>query len=178
MYYNIKDIYSKGFVQLSEPDALALINIDEFKLLNVEERVRDNGKQDVSDELAKRLETLALYLKTKYIDPEWPTAEYNKFIVWDGVDRDNQGWHTDMFENYDIFFLYYFDDTHVETGGSINFKWGVLQGQEQTATFQPRAGDVFMVNNLRGFWHRADDTKIRRRVASFDFCVGLKNGTQ
>lgn len=172
----IEDIYSKGFVKFHEPGGLDLINISQFKLLNVEERTRDNGINDVSDELAKRLETFAVYLKQKYIEPAWPSAIYNKFVVWDGVDKDNQGWHTDMFENYDVFFLYYMDDTRAETGGSINFKWGVLEGREQTASYQPVAGDLFMINNQRGFWHRADSTKITRRVASFDFTVGLQDG--
>lgn len=171
----IKDIYTKGFVKLFEPEALELIRINEFKLINVEERTRDNGINDVPEELANRLTTFAFYLKTKYIDPEWSNSKYNKFIVWDGVDRDNQGWHTDMFENYDIFFLYYMDDTFEETGGSINFKWGTLEDKEETASFQPKAGDLFMVNNLRGFWHRADSTTITRRVASFDYTVGLKD---
>lgn len=171
----LEDIYTKGFVKFEEPEALDLIRIDEFKLINVEERTRDNGIKDVPDELTRRLQTVALYLREKYIAPEWPNARYNKFLVWDGVDRDNQGWHTDMFEDYDIFFLYYFDDTFKETGGSINFKWGTLDDNEQTASFQPKAGDLFMVNNLRGFWHRADSTQITRRVASFDFTVGLKD---
>lgn len=171
----IKDILTKGFVKLSEPEGLDLIRINEFKLLNVEERTRDNGKKDVPPELTLRLETFAYYLKQKYLDDMWPNCVYNKFIVWDGVDKDNQGWHTDMFENYDIFFLYYLDDTFAETGGSINFKWGSLTDNEQTVSFQPKAGDLFMVNNLRGFWHRADSTQITRRVASFDYTVGLKD---
>lgn len=171
----IHDIYTKGFVKLSEPSALDLIKIDEFRLLNVEERARDNGVKDVSPELAKRMDVFAQYLNNKYILPEWPDAKYNKFLVWDGVDADNQGWHTDMFENYDIFFLYYFDTQYEETGGSINFKWGSLENKEETAQFYPQAGDLFMVNNCRGFWHRAESTKITRRLASFDFSVGLED---
>lgn len=171
----IQDIYTKGFVKFHEPGGLDLIKIGEFKLVNVEERTRDNGIKDVSSELTKRLETFAYYLKQKYIEPEWPESRYNKFLVWNGVDRDNQGWHTDMFEDYDIFFLYYFDDTFEETGGSLNFKWGTLKDKEEIVRFQPKAGDLFMVNNQRGFWHRADNTSITRRVASFDFTVGLKD---
>jgi hypothetical protein len=112
----------------------------------------------------------------KYILPEWPNARYNKFLVWDGVDADNQGWHTDMFEGYDIFFLYYFDTQKPETGGSINFKWYNKDGAEETAHFYPQAGDLFMVNNCRGFWHRAGSTQITRRLASFDYSVGLEDG--
>lgn len=170
-----QDIYTKGFIKLYEPEGLDLIKIDEFKLINVEERTRDNGKNDVPIQLTQRLETFAYYIKTKYLDFEWPNSVYNKFIVWDGVDRDNQGWHTDMFENYDVFFLYYFDDTFKETGGGLNFKWGGLNDSEQTMSFQPKAGDLFMVNNMRGFWHRADNTSITRRVASFDYSVGLSD---
>lgn len=161
----IEDIYTKGFVKLSEPSGLDLIKIDEFRLLNVEERQRDNGEKDVPIELTNRMNAFGQYLHFKYILPEWPNAQYNKFLVWDGVDKDNQGWHTDMFEDYDVFFLYYFDDSNHNTGGAINFKWD----RDQTASFQPKAGDLFMVSNKRGFWHRADDTLVQRRVASFDY---------
>ena len=171
----IQDIYTKGYVKLYEPDGLDLININQFKLINVEERTRDNGKKDVPTELANRLELFAQYLKFKYLVDTWPNTVYNKFIVWDGVDRDNQGWHTDMFENYDVFFLYYLDDTFTETGGNISFKWGNLDSNEQEISFQPKAGDLFMVNNMRGFWHRAGSTTITRRVASFDYNVGLSD---
>lgn len=165
----IQDIFKKGFVRFNEPEGLDLIKIDEFRLLNVEERSRDNGEKDVHPELTTRLNLFAYYLKEKYLDPKWPTCRYNKFIVWDGVDRDNQGWHTDAFEAYDYFFLYYFDDTFSDKGGSISFKWGGLNSKEETATFQPRAGDLFMVSNQRGFWHKAGATKLKRRVASFDY---------
>jgi hypothetical protein len=173
--HDISDIYTKGFIKLCEPNALDLIDINKYKLLNVEERSRDNGINDINPELSNKLTTFAYYLKNKYIDPTWPDSVYNKFLVWNGVDRDNQGWHTDMFENYDIFFLYYMDDTFDETGGGINFKWGELHGDQQIASFQPKAGDLFMVNNLRGFWHRADSTTITRRVVSFDFNVGIRD---
>tara|TARA_B110000285_G_scaffold207263_1_gene246478 strand:- start:301 stop:828 length:528 start_codon:yes stop_codon:yes gene_type:complete len=163
------DIETKGFYKLSEQEALDLIRIDEFRLLNTEERSRDNGQSDVNPELAERLQTFGQYLKFKYILPNWPDAEYNKFIVWDGVDKDNQGWHTDMFEDYDIFFLYYFDNSEPKTGGAINFKWGSLDGDPQTAAYYPKAGDLFAVSNHRGFWHKAESTSITRRVASFDF---------
>lgn len=166
----VQDIYTKGYVKLSEPGGLDLIRDHEFKLLNVEERGRDNGVKDIPDELAERLQTFAWYVKTKYVDPEWPEAVYNKYIIWEGVDRDNQGWHTDMFEGYDIFFLYYLTDNFEETGGAIEFKWG--SGQ---SIYYPKAGDLFMVNNCRGFWHRAGSSSIKRRVASFDFNVGLED---
>jgi hypothetical protein len=165
----IQDIYTKGFVKLSEPGAIELISADKFKLLNVEERSRDNGVKDVPEDLSHRLNIFAQTIKAKYIDPEWPEATYNKFIIWEGVDRDNQGWHTDMFEGYDIFLLYYLSDTFEETGGYIEFKW--KDGEER---YQPKAGDLFMVNNCRGFWHRAGSSTIPRKVASFDFNVGIE----
>ena len=164
----LDDIRIKGFVKLHEPEGLGIINIDRYKLKNVEERTRDNGEKDIPDELTKSLNLFAYYLKTKYIDPSWPESKYNKFIVWDGVDKDNQGWHTDLFEGYDLFFLYYLDDTHSDSGGGINFKWD----KNKTASFQPQKGDLFLVNNTRGFWHRADSTAITRRVASFDYNTG------
>ncbi len=159
------DFFEKGFKKFSEPDALSLIRIEEFKLLNVEERTRDNGINDLSSTLNQRLSAFSVYLKNKYIDPVWEKSKFNKYLVWDGVDRDNQGWHTDLFEGYDLFFLYYFDDTSPQTGGSINFKWN----RNETQQFYPEAGDLFLVSNTRGFWHRAESTTVTRRVASFDF---------
>jgi hypothetical protein len=173
MYSLIKNIYEKGFVKLYEPEALDMIQIDKFVLLNTEERLRDNIMQDVSSDLSTRLSFFAQYIKTKYIDPEWPGAVYNKFVVWEGVDKDNQGWHTDMFEGYDIFFLYYLDTMTPETGGSVSFKWQGLTDTESSVEFYPKAGDLFMVNNMRGFWHKAQSCSIKRRVVSFDFNVGL-----
>ena len=170
MSYLTKEILTKGYCEFYEPEGLELINLNQFKLLNVEERARDNGVKDIPPELTTRLNTFAHFLKVKYIDTNWDNSVYNKFIVWEGVDRDNQGWHTDMFEGYDLFFLYYFDDTKKETGGSIQFKWKAGESY-----YQPRAGSLFLVNNCRGFWHRAESTTIPRRVASFDFNVGLKN---
>lgn len=168
---NVKDIYTKGFVRFNVPEGLDIIKDKEFKLLNVEERARDNGVKDIPAELSLRLNTFAQYIKAAYVDPEWPDAVYNKFIIWEGVDRDNQGWHTDMFEGYDIFFLYYLTDNSPETGGQIEFKW--KDGQD---IYYPKAGELYMVNNCRGFWHKAGSSSITRRVASFDFNVGLENG--
>lgn len=154
----------KGYYQFQEVDALGLININEFKLLNNEERQRDNGKNDVDPELDSRMEMFARYLEEKYVLPNWPNAEYTYYNVWDGVDMDNQGWHTDFMEGYDIFFLYYFDDAKPESGGSISFRYG-----EQSDDYYPQAGDLFLVSNQRGFWHKAGATKIQRRVASVNF---------
>ena len=145
-----------------------MIKINEHKLLNTEERARDNGKEDVDVLLRNKLNMFGQYLHQKYILPEWPDAVFNKYLVWDGVDKDNQGWHTDMFEDYDVFFLYYLDHTYRETGGAINFKWD----GDKTESYQPVAGELFMISNIRGFWHKADSTKITRRVCSFDYSTG------
>jgi hypothetical protein len=165
---NVADIYTKGYVKFYEPNGLDLIRINDHKLLNTEERARDNGKEDIDHLLANKLNLFGQYLHNSYILPEWSDAIYNKYLVWDGVDKDNQGWHTDMFEDYDVFFLYYLDHTYKESGGAINFKWD----GDRTASYQPIAGDLFMISNIRGFWHKADDTKIKRRVCSFDYSTG------
>jgi hypothetical protein len=162
-----EDLHTKGFVILNEPDLYKLIDMDEnYQLLNKEERLRDNGEKDMPADLSKRFKMAAQYLQFKYIEPSWPHSTFKKFIVWEGVDKDNQLWHTDLFEDLNLFFLFYFDDTFPETGGAINFKWG-----ENTFKYQPKRGDLILVSNRRGFFHRADATSIRRRVASFDFQV-------
>jgi len=169
----VENLLTYGFHKLHEPEGVSLIEPEKYKLLNVEERSRDNGINDISKELSDKLNLFAQYLKNKYIDPNWQNATYNKFIIWEGVDRDNQGWHTDMFEGYDVFFLYYMTDNFPETGGYLDFKWG--NSEEHFKRFYPKTGDLFLVNNCRGFWHRAGSSSVLRRVASFDFKVGLEN---
>ncbi len=160
----IENIDEKGWLRFSEPHALELIKLEEFTLVNTEERQRDNGEKDVDPKLNERLNLFGHYLHQKYVVPTYPKSEFTYYNVWDGVDKDNQGWHTDFMENYDIFFLYYFDKTQPETGGNICFKWG-----NNIAEFYPEEGDLFLVSNKRGFWHKAGQTEITRRVASFNF---------
>ena len=154
----------KGYLHLREEKLLELINLDEFRLLNTEERQRDNGEKDIDSALRQRLDIAAQFISHKYVLPSWPNAEYTYYNIWDGVDKDNQGWHTDFMEGYDLFFLYYFDDSHQETGGAISFKYGDIIDD-----FYPQAGDLFLVSNKRGYWHKAESTNITRRVASFNF---------
>ena len=160
----IDDVKTKGYVKFYEPGISDLVSLDEHTLTNTEERQRDNGEKDIDPLLHQRLTVIGSYLHTKYIKPTYPKAEYQYYNVWNGVDKDNQGWHTDFMEGYDLFFLYYFDTTKEETGGNISFRHD--KGED---TFQPVKGDLFLVSNERGFWHKAGDTKIQRRVASFNF---------
>jgi hypothetical protein len=164
---HLAELKLKGFVILREPEITKLIGLPEdYHFLNKEERLRDNGEKDLPEQLGLRFKITGEYLKNKYLIPQWPQTTYRKFIVWDGVDRDNQYWHTDAFEGMDVFFLYYFDDTFAESGGAIHFKWS-----GGVHVHQPKAGDLILVSNRRGFFHRADDSQIRRRVASFDFAI-------
>ena len=160
----IDDVKTKGYVKFYEPGISDLVALDEHTLTNTEERQRDNGEKDIDPLLHQRLTVIGSYLHTKDIKPTYPKAEYQYYNVWNGVDKDNQGWHTDFMEGYDLFFLYYFDTTKEETGGNISFRHD--KGED---TFQPVKGDLFLVSNERGFWHKAGDTKIQRRVASFNF---------
>lgn len=161
-------IETKGFAEFYDPGIFDIIDLDNYTLINTEERNRDNNKADLPSALSEKLDVIAHYLKASYVDPFWENAAFHKYTVWDGVDKDNRGWHTDMFEDYDIFFLCYYDDTKKETGGAVHFKWKE-NGKFKVETFQPKKGSIFLVSNSRGFWHRADDTLITRRVVSFDF---------
>jgi hypothetical protein len=165
-----EQIQSKGFVELYEPQLCDIVNLENYTLLNTEERNRDNGKLDLPEDLNFKLSIAAQFLKEKYIDPNWENNKFYKYTVWDGVDKDNQGWHTDMFEDYDVFFLYYYDNTKEETGGAIQFKWKE-NDEFKISSYQPKKGSLFLVSNDRGFWHRAESTKITRRVMSFDFII-------
>lgn len=169
MNTNIKQlIETVGFAEFYDPEIFDILDLENYNLINTEERNRDNNKRDLPELLSFKLDVVSQYLKSKYVDPYWEKNKFYKYTVWNGVDKDNQGWHTDMFEEYDIFFLCYYDDTKEETGGAIQFKWKE-NDEYKTTSFQPKRGSVFLVSNARGFWHRAESTKINRRVVSFDF---------
>lgn len=165
-----KQLLEKGFCELYEPEGVDLISVGDFKLINMgEERSRDNEVKDIPEELANRLGLFAQYIKAKYIDPNWENAKFNKFAIWEGIDEDSMDWHTDKFETWDIFFLYYLSDTYEETGGSIEFEW-----EDNRVSIQPKAGTLILINNFKnskGFWHRAVASKITRYCSSFDFIV-------
>lgn len=163
----VEQINTKGYVKFSEPGGLDLIGLDNFELLNREDRLRDNGEKDLHPELVSRLNLFSQHLSHTYIKPNWNDSEFMYWIVWEGVDNDNTGWHTDFMEQYDLFFLYYFDDTDPSTGGSISFKWD----GDQVEQHYPKAGDLILINNHKGFWHKAEHTPLQRRVASFNFKV-------
>jgi hypothetical protein len=59
-----------------------------------------------------------------------------------------------------------FDNTYLKTGGAVQFKY-----KDYEESFQPNAGDLFLVNNGKNFWHKATQSSIQRRVASFDFNI-------
>ena len=78
--FNVSDIYTKGYVKFYEPDGLDLIKINDHKLLNTEERARDNGKEDIDNLLANKLNLFGQSLYHKYILQEWPEAIFNKYF--------------------------------------------------------------------------------------------------
>ena len=160
----INDINTKGYIKFTEKQGLDLIDINTVNIVHKEERLRDNGIKDIDKKVSERFNLFANFLDYKYIKPKWKKSEFQYWLVWEGVDKDNQGWHTDFMEGYDLFFLYYFDSMNSGTGGSINFKWG-----ENTSQYYPTAGDLFLISNKRGFWHKAENSLIKRRVASFNF---------
>ncbi len=172
VFTNLKEqLTTQGFVIFREPEIANLVQLaEDFQFLNREERLRDNGEKDLPTELNKRLTLAAQFLQEKYLTAYWPECIFRKFVIWEGVDKDNQYWHTDAFEDMDLFFLYYFDDTFAATGGGIHFRWN-----DKTFQHQPLRGDLILVSNQRGFFHRADDSKIKRRAASFDFFVNGDN---
>jgi len=162
----LKDFNEKGFVFLRGENVADLIDVDSFKLKYNEEMLRDNSKNDLPSNVKMQMDIVAEYLKTKYLDRMFDEANFVKYILWEGVDADTAMWHNDGFEGMNAFFLLYFDDQDEETGGVVAFKW---EGGEET--FYPKRGDLILLNQAAGFFHRADKASITRRQASFDFVV-------
>lgn len=162
----LKDFNEKGFVLLRDENAADLIDVDSFELKYNEEMLRDNSENDLPSNVKKQMDIVAEHIKTKYLDRMFETANFIKYILWEGVDADTALWHNDGFEGMNAFFLLYFDNQTEESGGVVAFKW---EGGEET--FYPKRGDLILLNQAPGFFHRADKASITRRQASFDFVV-------
>lgn len=162
----LNDFKTKGFAKLAEPGLVDLVDADAFGLEHTEEMLRDNMAEDLPDLINKQLEMVSRILKSKYIDDAFTESKFVRYIMWEGVDADSANWHNDGFEGMNVFFLMYFDDMHESTNGAVHFKY---PGGEET--FYPKRGDVFVLNQSPGFFHRAEKATVQRRQASFDFLV-------
>jgi len=162
----LKDFNEKGFVFLRDEDVAGLIDVDSFKLKYNEEMLRDNSENDLPSNVKMQMDIVAEHLKTKYLEKMFDEVNFVKYILWEGVDADTATWHNDGFEGMNAFFLLYFDDQDEETGGEVAFKWG-----DKEESFYPKRGDLILLNQAAGFFHRADKAKIKRRQCSFDFVV-------
>lgn len=160
-----KSFFEKGFVIFEEPELVELIG-DDFELLNRQERLRDNFKKDMTSELNQRFNTATEYIRFKYMASLFDDFEFVKYGCWEGVDTDNTYWHNDFFEGMNCFFLLYCQDQAPETGGSISFQW---PGGEET--IYPKRGTLAMLNQRLDFYHKAEKSKIERRICAFDFHV-------
>ena len=162
----LQDFKEKGFVKFHDEDLASIVDIDGFEMKYTEEMLRDNNAFDLPENINKQLELMAISLKSNYVDEMFDESEFTKYILWEGVDVDSAAWHNDGFEGMDAFFLVYFDNMKEETGGAVHFKRGDIE-----KTVYPQRGDIILVNQAQGYFHRAEQATIKRRQASFDFVL-------
>ena len=162
----LKDFNEKGFVLFRDEALADMIDVDSFTLKYNEEMLRDNSKGDLPEHVAHQMDIVSQYLKHEYLSRMFDKADFVKYILWEGVDADTAAWHNDGFEGMNAFFLLYFDDQDEETGGVVEFKW--KDGEE---SFYPKRGDLILLNQQSGFFHRAEKATIKRRQCSFDYKV-------
>jgi hypothetical protein len=162
------DFLTKGYAKFTEIDLADMIDIDKVVFHYHEERLRDNFKDNLPAEVVDQVELAKTYLTNKYIDPVFPNSEFMNYVIWEGVDADSGIWHNDGFEGGNVFFLFYFDDQFPESDGEVQFKW---PGEGNIDTYYPKKGDLMILNQSPGFFHRASKSKITRRLASFTYYV-------
>lgn len=164
----IETFKSKGYAKFEEKELSKMIDIDKVQFHFHEERLRDNFKDNLPKDVMMQMETAKVYLTEKYINPYFNKSEFMNYVVWEGVDADSSLWHNDGFEGGNVFFLFYFDDQFPETGGEVQFKW---PGEGNIDTYYPKKGDLMLLNQAPGFFHRASKSKIQRRLASFTYYI-------
>ena len=162
----LEDFNTKGFVVFQSKPLVNLIDIDGFSMKYEGEMLRDNNAEDLPELINRQLEMAAVILQEDFINEMFEESEFIKYIVWEGVDADSAAWHNDGFEGMNAFFLIYFDDMSEETGGAVHFKRGEIEN-----TVYPKRGDLILLNQAQGYFHRAEKATIPRRQASFDYMV-------
>jgi len=160
----------KGYAKFEEVELANLVDINKVEFQFHEERLRDNFKDQLPKEVVEQMELLKTYITHKYIEPLAGENDYEfmNYVIAEGVDADSGIWHNDGFEGGNVFFLFYFDDQSSETGGEIQFKW---PGEGNIDTYYPKKGDLMLLNQAPGFFHRASKSQINRRLASITYYV-------
>jgi hypothetical protein len=115
-----------------------------------------------------------LYSVHQYIATEIVENMFNSYIVdkrriWEGVNLDATGWHNDIGEGPNCFFLLY--HSLMETDGRIHFRNSLEQWE-----ILPRPGLLVAVNCENNFEHRAEFSADQRIQSSYFFKV--KHGWQ
>ncbi len=164
----VTEFNKKGYAKFQETELANMIDIEKVDFVFHEERLRDNFKGNLPKEVVEQMELAKTYITQKYIEPLSNDYEFMNYVIWEGVDADSSIWHNDGFEGGNIFFLFYFDDQFPESGGEVEFKW---PGEGNIDTYYPKKGDLMLLNQAPGFFHRASKSKIQRRLASFTYFV-------
>lgn len=164
----INDFYTKGYAKFSEPDLVKMISVEDVDFVYHEERLRDNFRDGFPPHVVQQMDLANAYLTEKYIDKLSQDHEFMNYVIWEGVDKDSGLWHNDGFEGGNVFFLFYFDQQFPESGGEIQFKW---PGEGNIDTYYPKPGDLMLLNQSSGFFHRASKSKIQRRLCSWTYHV-------
>lgn len=163
----VNDFRTKGYAKFSEPELASMVDIDKVVFHYHEERLRDNFKDNLPTDVVAQMERVKAYITQKYIDVGFTDYEFMNYVIAEGVDADSGIWHNDGFEGGSAFFLFYFDDQFEETDGEIEFRWP----QGGHAKYYPKKGDLILLNQTPGFFHRASKSKITRRLASITYNI-------
>jgi hypothetical protein len=151
----------KGYAIFSNPN---LIDLSLFKIINVE---IEEDLPDVTDTLEKHLlQQFVDYVSEQYVSKVYDNFEIRCVNVWDGVDLGSMCWHNDLVENFDFNVLYYYDNTSIDVGGQIEFKY---PGGEDIV--YPQAGNLIFINQSLQFQHKANRSTAPRRVASIEYKI-------
>jgi hypothetical protein len=162
------DIKNRGFFIFDFSENINLIDINKIKFEWEEKyNLRENVPINMLNEIKNMLNILHYEIDEKILKGNVKKSEISNNRMWEGFSEETDFWHNDIVDGPNLFFLLYFDDMTKTNDGAL---W--VKNEKEEIRILPKSGTLVCLNQDNpNFLHKAEKSKFRRVVASFDFFV-------
>ena len=167
-------LFSNGYAILDGKSLVDLLDVDtiEFAIDPEDEELDPQATPVDNFEMVNHmLKLIHQEIAREFIEPYAISYKLLHRTIWEGNTKDADLWHTDSYEDPDMFFLLYFSDMTKYNDGAL---W--IRGDSTEIRIVPNSGTLVAIENNDPKWaHRAEVSQARRVVACFRFLVEWKN---
>jgi len=128
--------------------------------------------------MKRKIKKTASLLHETYLSKYDNSVESKKLIysyLWNGTSSGSDVWHNDLIEGANVFFLLYFTDMQLGSGGEIMFR-NMEQNKRVTCFHLPKKYDLILGSQDLKFQHRVENfRKPNMERITLNFGFNIKN---